>query len=188
MAGSGCRRDAHRPGTGRPGGSERLRQIDPRPDPDRRARAGPGPGAPGGVVTLELGGTYTLSVGDEDDDHVGTYQFQLWDVPDPETFPISIGDVISNGVPGAGAGNIETPGVFDIYTFTASAGQTVLFDIQSGATGGLDWRLEGPGGTVFDRSFSGDRTETLAGGSYTLTIGNEDNDQVGTYQVALMLE
>ena len=140
-----------------------------------------------GVRLLTLGGTYTLTVGESDDDGTGTYQFQIWNVPAPQSFPISIGDVVSDGVPGPGAGHIETPGVRDIYTFNATAGQEIFVDLQghSGLTG-MDWKLEDSEGTVI---FSGClgctepgvRLLTL-GGTYTLTVGENDNDDMGTYQ------
>ena len=139
-----------------------------------------------------MGGTYTLTIGDTTNDHVGTYQFQTWNVPSPDTFAISIGDVVSNGSPGPGAGNIETPGVFDIYNFEGAAGQSVLFDLQAGNAGSaIDWVLVDPaGGVVFDRLFNTDQGPLLLplNGTYTLTIGAEDNDHMGTYQFQIVLQ
>ncbi len=137
-----------------------------------------------GVYTLERGGTYTLTVyGDED--NIGAYQFQLWDVPAPQTFTFNIGDVISDGVPEAGAGNIESPGARDIYTFMAEAGQTVYFDTQAGGNFYLRWTVEDETGSlIFDGGrMSGDPgVYTLElGGDYTLTVYG-DEDTVGAYQ------
>ena len=141
-----------------------------------------------GTVSLDAGGTYTLTIGDPTNDHMGTYQFQLWDVPAPDSFGIAIGDVVADGVPGPGAGNIETPGTLDVYTFAAAPGQTVLFDIQDGASGSIDWILrDEKGSSIFESSFSNDQTHTLtSGGSYMLRIGASDNDHVGSYQIQLL--
>lgn len=138
-----------------------------------------------GTLTLTRGGTYTLTIGNPKNDHVGTYRFRILDVPAPSTFPIAIGDTVSNGVPAAGAGNIETPGALDIYTFSASAGQVVFFDLLDGGRATWTWRLVDEAGTeVFNQGFFVDVGEkTLSrGGTYTLTIGNARNDGVGTYR------
>ena len=141
-----------------------------------------------GAHTLEAGGLYTLLVGDAEDDYTGTYQFQLWNVPPPQTFQIAIGDTVAEGAPGPGAGNIETPGVFDVYSFEATPGQSVFFDLQAGANGKVRWTLSDAGGNViFDRLLNQDRgTHTLeAGGLYTLRVGDADDDYTGTYQFKL---
>ncbi|MCL4858382.1 MAG: hypothetical protein KJZ93_03200, partial [Caldilineaceae bacterium] len=72
-----------------------------------------------GVYTLPETGVYTIRVGESNDPGTGAYGFTLWNVPPPDTFGIAVGDTISDGVPGPGAGNIESPGVKDIYTFSA---------------------------------------------------------------------
>jgi hypothetical protein len=125
-----------------------------------------------GTVTLEAGGTYTLTVYGWADS-TGTYSFKLWDVPPPETFEFTIGDTISDGVPGAGAGNIESPGVQDIYTFTAEAGQTIYLD-GMGDNSALRAQLTDAAGTALAPEWWLDRdngTVTLEeGGMYTLTV------------------
>ncbi len=143
-----------------------------------------------GVFSLTQGGVYTLTVGEPHNDQVGTYQVQLWNVPPPQTFDIAIGDTVSDGVPGPGAGNIESPGVNDIYHFTATPGQSVFFDVQAqSGLSQMDWRLvDSLGAQLFSTCLGcGDPgVYTLAqGGIYTLTVGEARNDQVGTYQVQL---
>ena len=137
--------------------------------------------------TLELGGTYTMIVGNPSNDATGTYQLQLWDAS-PDEFSIAIGDVVSDGVPEAGAGNIETPGKLDIYRFEATAGQEVFFDLQSEGNSNWQWQLVDSAGTViFNERFSSDAgTHRLElGGTYTMTIGNQNSDETGTYQFEL---
>jgi len=141
-----------------------------------------------GVKTLAQGGTYILTVGDRGEDSAGTYRFQLWNVPPPNEFTINIGDVISDSVPGPGAGRIEVPGAEDIYRFTATAGQRVLFDLQGykGLSSQVNWRLNAPDGTVvFDNCLgcSEPGVKTLAqGGTYILTVGDRGEDSAGTYR------
>ena len=64
-------------------------------------------------------------------------------------FSIKIGDKIDDGVPGPGAGAIETPYGQDAYIFTAAPGQKSLFSYAALqyrhvfnplAPGGWDWR------------------------------------------------
>jgi hypothetical protein len=153
-------------------------------------------GSDPGVVTLPLAGTYTVTVGDDQEDDAGIYSFKLWNVPPPQQFAISIGDTISNGVPGAGAGNIESPGVKDIYTFSGAAGQQVFFDIVAVANEltFVNWKLTAPDGTVlFDRIFNccggsdpGVVTLPLAG-IYTITAGDDSDNGVGTYSFQVRL-
>lgn len=136
-----------------------------------------------GFYRLEQGGTYTITVY-ASTPYTGTYQFQIWDAP-VESFEIGIGDVVSDGQPAPGAGNIETPGVRDVYTFTAQPGQTLFFDAQSDS-GDLLWRVtDETGGSVFNayiRANSDPGNQTLQqGGTYTITV-YASTPYTGTYQ------
>ncbi|MEZ4869087.1 MAG: Ig-like domain-containing protein [Caldilineaceae bacterium] len=137
-----------------------------------------------GAQTLTVGGTYTITVGNDRGDGTGAYQFQIWNVPAAQVFTIAIGDTVSDGVPSAGAGNIETPGVKDIYHFTATAGQQVNFDVQQAIS--ANWQLTDAGGTVIFNTCLGcgdPGVKTLsAGGTYTITVGNDRGDGTGAYQ------
>ena len=161
----------------------------------RFAASGPcGPRDPGSLV-LTNGGVYTITVyGSEDS--TGTYQFELFDVV-PQSFNIGIGQVVTNGVPAVGAGNLETPGALDIYTFNATAGQVVYFDAQSRdncSFPSLSWRcVDARGAVVFDQRFAASgpcgphdpgSLVLTNGGVYTITVyGLEDS--TGTYQFEL---
>ena len=75
----------------------------------------------------------------------------LWNVPVPTPVAIAIGNTVSNGVPVAGAGNLETPGSSDVYTFSATANQVVNFDGLNPCGFGfpdLRWSVTGPSGQV----------------------------------------
>jgi tRNA A-37 threonylcarbamoyl transferase component Bud32 len=140
-----------------------------------------------GVQTLDKGGVYTLIVGNDTDPATGVYGFKVWDVPAPQEFTINVGDAVSNGKPNAGAGNIESPGVKDIYTFTATPGQTVTFHIvQPPKTSEiLKWQLlDGAGTKLFETCLQcGDPpAQTLdTGGQYRLIVGNDSGVATGAY-------
>ncbi|MBK8021941.1 MAG: hypothetical protein IPK19_11085 [Chloroflexi bacterium] len=133
-------------------------------------------------------GTYTLRIYTDAVVDTGTYSFKIWLVPAPQVFAIAIGDTVSNGVPAAGSGNIESPGAQDHYTFTASAGQSVVFDVLT-QVGNMGWTLVAPDGTnVFSTATFGDRTQVLsAAGTYTLRIYSDDVAGTGTYSFQVRL-
>jgi hypothetical protein len=83
-----------------------------------------------GVLTLEQGGQYTVTVSGYNAE-AGTYQAKLWDVPQPNQFDITLGQSISGDTPAPGAGQIETPGVQDIYTFNAAVGQSIQIEVTA---------------------------------------------------------
>ncbi|MEM8859878.1 MAG: hypothetical protein AAGD96_16240 [Chloroflexota bacterium] len=146
------------------------------------------------VPNLTESGTYSLTVGlDEEWGETGTYSFVVWDVPAADTFAINVGDTVSNGNPGAGAGNIETPGTNDIYTFNATAGQDLQFNmIERNGLTQLDWQLTAPDESViFKKSlFSGDQGpfEMPQTGTYTLTVGlDEEWGETGTYSFSVVI-
>jgi len=105
-------------------------------------------GNPGTLFT-DQEGKFTVIVGERDADRTGSYSFTLWEVPAPDRIDLAIGDAVGDGVPAAGAGNIESQGAADEYTFSAQPGQRVFLDVQQ--TTGLtfiDLQLVGPGGEL----------------------------------------
>ncbi|HYB97681.1 MAG TPA: hypothetical protein VEC57_00965 [Candidatus Limnocylindrales bacterium] len=144
-----------------------------------------------GRLTLELTGTYTVDVGSHTSDAVGTYSFKIWEVPADQTFAIAIGEIVSNGSPSSGAGNIEVPSTRDFYTFTGAAGQEVYFDeLSLSGLLNLPYRLLDPNGTVvFNNNLGGGepgrRTLTLTG-TYTLEVGTDTSDATGTYSLRIL--
>jgi hypothetical protein len=106
------------------------------------------------------------------------------------SFTIKIGDRISDGVLGPGAGNVESPGAKDVYTFTAAAGQRVYFrklkhdkNMEQ-----IAWRLTDPDGReVFDsRLYDEPGVQLLRkGGTYTMSVGSDNAPATGTYTLQL---
>jgi hypothetical protein len=140
-----------------------------------------------GVQILIAGGNYKLTVGNPQNPATGIYRLQLYNVPLPKQFSIRIGDKIKPGVPGAGAGVIDTPGAQSIYTFAASPGQKVYFHMLDHDRGmdQIQWRLIDDNGmelfnTCLACSEPGAQTLTR-GGPYTLTVGNTTNPATGNY-------
>jgi len=132
-------------------------------------------------------GTYTLRIEGLSLTNTGVYSFQLLNVPPaPDEFTISIGDVVSDGVPAAGAGNIELPGAVDVYYFDGAAGQTILFDVLVGAAGQFRVTLNAPDGTELFSNFYVDHEIVLPQtGQYTLSISGGQVTLFGVYSFAL---
>jgi len=106
-------------------------------------------------------------------------------------FAIKIGDKIADGVPGPGAGVIETPYGQDVYVFKAASRQRVYFRVLGRSTGMdyINWKLTDTDGTeIFNACLGCSEPGVQAltkGGTYTLTIGNDKNPATGTYQMQL---
>ena len=136
-----------------------------------------------GTFTLPNAGGYTLRVAGTGS-AIGTYSFRMTNVPPPQAFAYAVGNTVSNGVPAAGAGNIELPGSADAYTFTGAAGQKIFVDQLSATSCSLTWALTGPGGaTVFgSRGICADPGKfTLpTAGTYTLNVA-ATGSATGTY-------
>lgn len=138
-----------------------------------------------GRITFTESGTYSLRViaGAHSTNYFGTYAFRIRSIPPDDVFAIPVGDTVTNGVPGAGAGNIEVAGAYDRYTFTGAAGQEIYFDNIAAAPslgGWLKWEVLTPGGqTVFSTFFTGGSVgkKTLPdAGVYSLRVWVASND------------
>jgi hypothetical protein len=136
------------------------------------------------LFTLPSAGTYTLVVS-ATDDGVGPYSFRITQ-PTTQTFAYTLGTTISNGVPAAGAGNIELPRNADHYTFTATAGQVVNADVLAFTLCGEQvWSITGPGGTAMtERNLCADPGNVTlpSAGTYTIRVSST-TDATGTYSV-----
>jgi len=117
-----------------------------------------------GPLPLDQTGTYTLEL-DGYADKTPTYRFQVWDVPAPDVSVISVGDVAD--------GQIETPGVWDVWHFDASAGQTLFVDFHQLTGGTLEVELRAPDDSIV-YSATNQVARMLDSGPLLL-------DQTGTY-------
>jgi RHS repeat-associated protein len=118
----------------------------------------------------------------------GTYGFEVWEVPSPQSFAIAIDQEVRDGIPEAGAGRIESPGARDVYAFTNSPGQRLYFDSFGRAGGAIYWQaLDVAGNQLFARDFnSGDPgpfTLPVAGTNWISVYGV--GDAAGTYGFAV---
>jgi len=146
-----------------------------------------------GVITLDRGGEYTLTVGNDDPTGAGygSYRLKLWDVAPPDQFEIELDDEISRDEPDTGAGYIENPGSMDLYTFTADPGQDVYAQVVEQPTTGdsIDWWVEDEVGSVLFRTCmqcSDPGLITLdRGGLYTVVVFSERSHGTGTYAFKL---
>ena len=136
-----------------------------------------------------------LAAGDYQLEHVsamnrtGPYDLKLFFVPDPQTFNIPMATTplsVSDGVPGAGAGNIETIASKDIYRFTVpSGGRSLHIDNGSGPSAGhgIGWKLinRADGSTVASGDVAQDKQiPNLAANDYQLEYTSASS-KTGTY-------
>ncbi|RPF21309.1 VWD domain-containing protein [Myceligenerans xiligouense] len=75
-------------------------------------------------------GDYSFEVGHGNDQ--GTYSFTLFEVPEPETFEYTIGNTVTDGDPGSGAGTLETIASVDRFTFTLTEPAKIQYDRTAG--------------------------------------------------------
>lgn len=149
-------------------------------------------------IVLQADGRHRLIVAAEPDTlSSGTYSFELRalppEPPPPQAFDITFGQTIAPDVPGPGAGRIETFESKDVYRFTASAPQRILFEVlELDGTcdfhnSSLDWELTGPNGdSLLSTSFQTCFEEPLQlreAGTYTLTV--KTHLTPGTYSFRL---
>jgi len=142
-----------------------------------------------GLYTLDRGGIYRVIVGNQSGAGTGTYGIKIWSVAPPDEFSIDIGDRIAKDIPGPGAGFIEMPGAHDIYTFTATPGQSVTFTVKQQLPNyaNLNWRLvDEQNNEVFNTCLPCGDPGTLTldlGGTYTLIVGSDRDPNAGAYEL-----
>lgn len=137
-----------------------------------------GDGYTDGDFTLPAG-SYALEFGHRHEQ--GTYSFNLFLVPTPETFTYTLGETVSNGQPASGAGNLETSASVDRYEFTLPSETTLQYEQEVFKL--FDYRIidTATGQTVAEGTW--DRQFTLPAGDYAFEVGH-GNDQ-GTYSFTL---
>jgi hypothetical protein len=136
---------------------------------------------------LPVTGTYTLTMEGLTVAGVGVYSFQLLEVPPVvDEFTIAFGDTVSDGVPDVGAGNIESAGAVDVYSFQGQAGQSAIIDALDGPAGGLRMVLAAPDGTeLLNEAFSDQEVLLPETGTYVLTVEGLTVTSTGAYSFQL---
>jgi hypothetical protein len=142
-----------------------------------------------GVFTLERGGQYTLTVGEAGTQEIGAYEVVIASVR-VHHFPVNLDAIVKDGVPGPGAGNLETPGSRDMYTFSAEAGQEVYFGVyESNTIPQADFVVLAEDGLRVFWACLGCGNPgafTLASaGTYTIVIGSDENTETGVYSLVI---
>lgn len=135
---------------------------------------------------LELApGEYTLQVGNQS---AGTYSFNLFEVPDPQTFDYVIGSTVADGVPAPGAGNLETIASVDTYRFTVPTGFHTVRYSNKRITTFRNYRIVDATGTEVGSGYGTDHDWELPPGDYQLIFDfTSASQQTGTYSFALYL-
>lgn len=146
-------------------------------------------GADPGTFILD-GGTYTIHVQDPTGNGQGTYAFVLVTPASYELFELEYGVPVSNGFPAPGAGNLETPGAVDIYTFNAVEGDVVYFNEISSQGCSFVWKVTGPDDSLLFSQTMGvcgpDPGEfVLEEGEYTIRVEEPSGNMTGTYAFAI---
>ena len=99
-----------------------------------------------GAFSLVVPGNYIITVSGELDAD-GPYSFIVHQLESPDEFTIEIDELVADGVPARGAGNLESPGAIDIYALNAKAGDVVCFQELAGSCI-IDWRATQPDDTI----------------------------------------
>jgi uncharacterized protein YdeI (BOF family) len=122
----------------------------------------------------------------------GTYSLGILVQPPPQSFDVAPPVTISNGVPAAGAGNLETTSSEDRYVFSTSAAGGVQFDFSdcAGSLGYyVDWKLvdNQSGSTVYSTSACASKlVPNVPAGEYRLVVTR--NGSSGTYKVGILVQ
>lgn len=131
-----------------------------------------------GRVDLTTPGEYRIRVRPESsvDSWLGTYSFTLRPVPADDVFAIDLDTTVTdgaiNGVSAAGAGRLEEPGAYDLYTFEINAPTPVFLEELGVDACCLNWLLIQPDGNAI-------MNDRLDGSD----PGRRELNQLGTYQI-----
>jgi len=123
---------------------------------------------------------------------IGTYNLGIGLVPAPDVFNVTLPLTASNGVPGSGAGNLETTSSEDDYVFTTTATGGIQVDL-SNCTSSLGyyvtWSLVNvqTSATVYSTSACGSKLiQNVAAGQYKLVVAR--SGATGTYNLGLLVQ
>jgi len=119
----------------------------------------------------------------------GTYSLAVSFLAAPQTFSVSLPLSASNGVPAAGAGNLEAASSEDRYSFTLASAGDVLVTPSSCPNAGvsLHWALVNASGTTLasQDNCAASRVTGLSTGTYTVKVSPQAS-QTGTYALSVV--
>ncbi|HYT59746.1 MAG TPA: hypothetical protein VEL06_06220, partial [Haliangiales bacterium] len=139
-------------------------------------------------AAIEVGGTYAVLVSDANQTGSGTYRLHLT----RGTIAPPGANVLTNG--GTSLGSISPAGITNVWTFTASAGESIVIragEITSGSTLTPQLQLYGPDGGLLNSFSSGAAAEVTAratnSGTFTVFVKDNSAGQLGTgnYRISL---
>lgn len=134
-------------------------------------------------------GTYTVVVEDYSNAHPGTYSLMMLDVT---SGPITSATDTDGGTINSGeihSGSFQTTPDFDVYRFTVSAGDRLIFDaVPTGGTANPLVYIYPPGGGGALVTSGNHRVEyqVLASGTYTMLLEDQGLNDNGSYDVTLL--
>jgi hypothetical protein len=138
-------------------------------------------------------GDYVLTIGDSNDIVPSDYELALMIVPPPDIFEVGMSAedpvTISPGVPGPGAGTLETVFSQDHYDFTIpndGTESTLTFGTCQGSSQ-LEWAILNTttGEKIYSTVICSNKTQLLDTGNYTLITGYDNNTIPGNYEITL---
>ena len=171
-------------------GMEQVRIVLIGPGGGRLLNTCLGCGHPG-LLSLRRPGAYTLVIGGRPDAGTGMFEVQIYDVPPPQRFAITLDAGIGAGRPESDAGQIVSPGAHQEYVFEGRPGQSIFVVVlrRDQALGQVKIKLIDPvGGEVFATCLGcgNPGAHTLQrSGQYTLVVGSERDAATGTYELGI---
>ncbi|WP_143653313.1 VWD domain-containing protein [Streptosporangium subroseum] len=108
------------------------------------------------------------------------------EVVPPQAFAVSLPFTASDGVPGEGAGNLESEVATDEYRFTLDRPGSIFVNAQECPGFGLSWQLVNAAGTSMATSYlcGAKRVDGLVAGTYRLRV-SPWNDAFGLYKLSV---
>jgi hypothetical protein len=113
----------------------------------------------------------------------GTYRLSVFVIPAAQVFDTTLPVNVSDGVPGPGAGSLETKASVDEYRFSVGAGQAIYVDaITCPSMMFLNWELRNANDEVVKAAgaCSDARIDGLTAGRYRLLV-KPQLEVTGTY-------
>ena len=136
----------------------------------------------GTLSPLLAAGDYVLKVAPQS--RVGAYTVRMLLVPPVDSFDLGVvGSAplqVSAGVPGPGAGELETGVSQDKYVFTLSSAQNLVLSLTGNSTSKPWYLYQSDGTRVYPTPGTGNFLSLPAGGYYLVVGSAAGNNEAGT--------